>query len=324
MADAIARKDAELRQYAEGLERRVEERTAELKGLLHAVPDLIFKISADGRLVDYVAAKDQELYLPSEQFLGQPISDVLPREVSTELVARIRRALDGEAGPALRVSSRAVRHRAALRGSPLPQRAGSRSSCWCATSPNGRRNEERTRFLSGAAASLSSSLDYGSTVDTLAALPVPFLADICVVDLLERGALRCGAVAARRRPDRRALVQATREKFPADAGRQPPGRRWPSAADPRSTRSARRRSSTGSSSRASTSRWRKPIGVRSMMVVPLMAARADARRDDLRQHRSARTATRRPTWHWRRSLPTVPGVALDNARLYRECRNRTA
>src|SRR4029079_19824770 len=73
------------------------ERPAELTGLLHAVPDLIFKVSADGRLVDYVAAKDQELYLPSEQFLGRPISDVLPREVSTELVARIRRALDGEA-----------------------------------------------------------------------------------------------------------------------------------------------------------------------------------------------------------------------------------
>src|SRR4029078_3471335 len=63
MADAIPRKDAAPRQYAEGLERRVEERTAELTGLLHAVPDLIFKVSAGRRLGEYGAAQQHERVL---------------------------------------------------------------------------------------------------------------------------------------------------------------------------------------------------------------------------------------------------------------------
>ena len=60
MADAIAQKDTELRQHAESLERRVDARTAELRGLLSAIPDLMFRVDRQGRLVDYVAAKDRE------------------------------------------------------------------------------------------------------------------------------------------------------------------------------------------------------------------------------------------------------------------------
>ena len=59
-----------------------------------------------------------------------------------------------------------------------------------------RRNEERTRFLARAAKSLAASLDYGNTVETLARLSVPFVADICIVELLENGRLSCAAVAA--------------------------------------------------------------------------------------------------------------------------------
>ena len=40
--------------------------------------------------------------------------------------------------------------------------------------------EERTNFLARAGTALTSSLDFGSIVDTLAKLPVPFLADVCV------------------------------------------------------------------------------------------------------------------------------------------------
>jgi len=314
MADAIARKDAELRQYAEGLERRVEERTAELTGLLHAVPDLIFKVSADGRLVDYVAAKDQELYLPSEQFLGRPISDVLPREVSTELVARIRRALDGEAVQPYEyrlVLSGTERHYEA-RLSPSGQGA---VVVLVRDITERRRNEERTRFLSGAAASLSSSLDYGSTVDTLAALPVPFLADICVVDLLERGAVRCGAVAATA-PDRRALVQATREKFPAMLGGSHPvavairgGSTLYAECTPKIF--------TGFIQSDEHLAMAEAIGVRSMMVVPLVArgqtlgAMTFASTDPARRYTQADVALAS-------ELADRAGVALDNARLYRE------
>jgi PAS domain S-box-containing protein len=314
MADAIARKDAELRQYAVDLERRVDERTAELKGLLHAVPDLIFKVSADGRLVDYVAAKDQERYLPSDQFLGRPISDVLPREVSDELVDRIRRALAGEAMAPYEyrlVLSGSERHYEA-RISPSGQGA---VVVLVRDITERRRNEERTRFLARAAASLSSSLDYGSTVETLATLPVPLLADLCIVDLIERGEVRCAAVAATT-PERRALVQATRAKYPPVAGGPHPVAAAIRGGTMLYAECAPQMFDDVVKSEGHL-RMAEAIGIRSMMVVPLVArgqtlgAMTFASVEPSRRYTQADLALAS-------ELAGRAGIALDNARLYRE------
>jgi PAS domain S-box-containing protein len=48
-----------------------------------------------------------------------------------------------------------------------------------------KKNEETQRFLAEAGASLSSSLDYRSTLSRMAHLAVPYLADWCAVDILE-------------------------------------------------------------------------------------------------------------------------------------------
>ncbi|MEO8891048.1 MAG: ATP-binding protein [Coleofasciculaceae cyanobacterium] len=50
--------------------------------------------------------------------------------------------------------------------------------------------EESIRFLSEASASLSASLDYEKTLETLANLTVPFLADLCIVDIVENDTVR--------------------------------------------------------------------------------------------------------------------------------------
>src|SRR5262245_43671345 len=315
MADALALKDAELRQYAGSLERRVDERTAELKGLLHAVPDLIFKVSADGRLVDYVAAKDQDLYLPPEQFLGRPITDVLPREVSTDLVDRIHRALEGENLAAYEyklVLSGVERHYEA-RLSPSGQGA---VVILVRDITERRRNEERTRFLARAAASLSSSLDYGSTVETLATLPVPFLADLCIVDLLEHGEVRCGGVAATT-PERQAIALRTRLRFPAPAeGDHPVAVALRGGTTLYSDCSASTFRGTMRSAEHAT--MTEAIGVRSMMVVPLIARGQTLGAmtfviGDAAARRYSQADVGLAT-----DLADRAGIALDNARLYRE------
>jgi len=104
---------------------------------------------------------------------------------------------------------------------------GSRSCCSMAEEEIARlraRVEEQERalaehrLLAGATATLSSSLDYLDTLERLARLAVPRLADLCVVDVVtETGGMRRVAV-VQRGTNGDALASATRE-FPAP----PPG-----------------------------------------------------------------------------------------------------
>jgi signal transduction histidine kinase/transcriptional regulator with GAF, ATPase, and Fis domain len=111
-----------------------------------------------------------------------------------------------------------------------------------------RRSEESLRFLAEASSILASSLDYEDTLPTIAKLAVPFLADACVIDVidLEGGVRRVAAVhreasratavqtALRTKPDPTALhhpiVRALRTgmsdlfpEYPSPVRTPPPG-----------------------------------------------------------------------------------------------------
>ena len=314
MADSLASKDAELRVYADSLERRVQERTTELTGLLAAIPDLIFKVSPDGRLSDYVPAKGHEIDIPATEFVGRPITDVRPHEVSEAAVERIMRALAGEEIPPYeyRLTIGGVDRHFEARISPSSQ--GS-VVVLVRDITERRRTEERTRFLAAAAASLSSSLDYGSTVETLANLSVPMLADICVVDLVEHGQIRCAAVAATT-PQQQAIVFTSRAKYPVPVDSDHP---VALAARGGATLYADCTADTFRSLSRSPEQlsFIEALRPRSMIVVPL-----PARGQTLGSMSLVRTSGSRRYVPGDVTLATEladrAGVALDNARLYRE------
>jgi PAS domain S-box-containing protein len=78
---------------------------------------------------------------------------------------------------------------------------------------------ERDRLLSSASVELASSLDYETTLHSIARLAVPVLADCCVVDLLdEDGTLRQLAV-AHVQPHKEELVRELRRLNPHDPNR---------------------------------------------------------------------------------------------------------
>lgn len=108
------RTQSELRRVHNELETRVQERTTELatankelqlkmgecqqaelalrsslatnRALLNAIPDLMFRISKDGTFVNFKAAKDNNLLLPSSEFLGKNMIEVLPHEVAIPIM----------------------------------------------------------------------------------------------------------------------------------------------------------------------------------------------------------------------------------------------
>ncbi len=76
-----------------------------------------------------------------------------------------------------------------------------------------KRAEESQRFLAEASALLSASLDYEMTLESLARLAVPFLADLCIVDIVENGTVRRMGV-AHADPAREKQVRQLQHRYP--------------------------------------------------------------------------------------------------------------
>ncbi len=107
--DVTASKEAEValqRSYGE-LELRVAERTSELadlnatlsqseqrmRALINAIPDMIFRVSRDGRYIDYRAPKDSDMALPAEDVIGKKVVDVLPPDQAEKAMELITETL---------------------------------------------------------------------------------------------------------------------------------------------------------------------------------------------------------------------------------------
>ncbi len=80
---------------AEGAAQAIE---GQYRALLEAIPDLIFHLDGEGRFLDFVLAKGQELALRPAEFLGRTVREVMPTDLARQMMHHIDRALQtGEA-----------------------------------------------------------------------------------------------------------------------------------------------------------------------------------------------------------------------------------
>jgi PAS domain S-box-containing protein len=70
-------------------------KTLELEAVFRALPDLLFRTDAEGRIVDYSAGRTSDLFVSPEAFLGKTFRDVLPSAVGEALAAAVARAHRG-------------------------------------------------------------------------------------------------------------------------------------------------------------------------------------------------------------------------------------
>ena len=63
------------------------------RALLNAIPDLILRLSIEGKLVNYKAAKDCQMPFEPWQFLDKSLYDIFPWEVAEPAMACVKRAL---------------------------------------------------------------------------------------------------------------------------------------------------------------------------------------------------------------------------------------
>jgi PAS domain S-box-containing protein len=66
---------------------------AKNRALLAALPDLMFRLNREGIYLDYKAAKDEDLFLPTPEIIGSKVSQILPEEVAEQALHYIEQAL---------------------------------------------------------------------------------------------------------------------------------------------------------------------------------------------------------------------------------------
>ena len=76
-------------------EEEIRRSQARNNAILDASPDLMFLFNRDGELLDFeAAAKEAQLYVPTEGIIGRKLADMLPAEIAETAVRYIARALD--------------------------------------------------------------------------------------------------------------------------------------------------------------------------------------------------------------------------------------
>ncbi|HEX7050446.1 MAG TPA: PAS domain-containing sensor histidine kinase [Longimicrobiales bacterium] len=227
---AVARLGAEARRSRAELA-RLREQAAESAELLCRVfeiaPDGIMVVDLDGRIASVNTAAARILGVSRPRLIGRTIADPAWRITALDGVP-----LDAEAYPDRQVlrTGRAVygielavvrpdgSHRilsvnaAPLRGcdgdivgvvGSIRDITGSMRVLEAA-----KRAEAAERFLSEASALLAASLDHEQTLHAIARLAIPYLADCCVVDLLEDDEEICCVAAVHADPHETELVEA--------------------------------------------------------------------------------------------------------------------
>ncbi|WP_293131750.1 PAS domain-containing protein [Microcoleus sp. bin38.metabat.b11b12b14.051] len=62
----------------------LRQKTSELESVFLALPDLYFRLDADGIILDYLSGNSADLYVNSDYFLGKRITDILPPTAASQ------------------------------------------------------------------------------------------------------------------------------------------------------------------------------------------------------------------------------------------------
>ena len=180
-----------------------------------------------------------------------------------------------------------------------------------------KRIEEAQRFLAEAGTTLSSSLDYRTTLARVARLAVPFLADWCVVDVLEKDGSLDRLAVAHQDLEKVALVQELQKRYPPDpeaprgvgqvlrTGRPELVPEIPESLLEEAARDSEHREILGE------------LGLKSYMIVPLVARGRTLGTISLISAESGRRY-RQSELELAEELARRAALAVDNARLYRD------
>lgn len=80
-----------------GISKSNHPKSVSARTILAAVPDMLFRVSRDGRFLDFKPADGLTPFRTPEEFLGRKIVDVLPKDVASEILSLIDQAIESGA-----------------------------------------------------------------------------------------------------------------------------------------------------------------------------------------------------------------------------------
>lgn len=182
-------------------------------------------------------------------------------------------------------------------------------------------SQQRAAFLAEAGAVLASSLDYASTLRTVARLSVPFVADLCVVDLLTPDGRIERVAVAHGDPEHEALLRELRERYPPDAAGEHPVARVLRTGRPEVAPEITGPLLDAIAPDPGHREIARRLGYRSYMVVPLVARGRTLGALSFVAGESGRRYTA-DDCAFAEELARRAALAIDNARLYLESEAR--
>jgi PAS domain S-box-containing protein len=78
------------------IEERLWQRNQEMQAIFAAFPDILFRLAADGTILDFKTKNYKNLYTSPEFFMGKRMKDVLPPNVGEKIHAAVRQTLQTE------------------------------------------------------------------------------------------------------------------------------------------------------------------------------------------------------------------------------------
>jgi len=224
------RAEEEIHELNESLERRVEERTAELKASEERY-SLVVEGSNDGifdwnlldgtifwndRFFDIVGLSRADFTRTLDAFF-ELVRPEDREKMSEGITAHLERSEEFEVEYGMRHAGGGYRT-CITRGKAQRDENGEpfRMAGTVTDITERKKAEEALRLLAEASSELSSSLDYRATLAGVASLAVPRLADWCAVDILEEDGSLGRVAVAHQDPEKLELARQLEERYPAD------------------------------------------------------------------------------------------------------------
>lgn len=189
------------------------------RSLAEALPQMIFLCTHEGKLEYCNPSGVNYIGLSLEQILQRSPLELIHPSDRSEAVAHWRNAIATETAYEIEVRlqrSDGLYRWHTLRMNPIAG-VGDRPLKWLGTATDiddRKRSQQQERFLATASSVLANSLDYQTTLDSLAHLTIPSIADWCAIDVVEKDGTIERLAVAHTDPDKEELAKELHRRYP--------------------------------------------------------------------------------------------------------------